>query len=603
MTAFRRLLSFIIPSWHWVLAAVALGALTVGAGIGLLATSAYLISAAALHPSIAELQVAIVGVRFFGISRGVFRYLERLTSHSTTFRLLGRVRVWFYRAVEPLAPAGLVGQRAGDLLARAIADIETLESFYVRALAPLLVALVVILGMSFFMRVFDPALATVLLAFLLLIGIGLALLTLGLGRVPGRTLIESRARLRADLVDGLQGLPDLLAYGGVAAHWQRVQSAEADLQRAQRKMAHIGGLQSALNSLLTNLGVWLVLLLGITLVGAGKVDGVYLAVIVLAALASFEAVQGLPQASQFLESNLQAARRLFEIADAAPAVVDPPVPLPLPRDIAISVRGLRFAYSYLTPSPSPSGRGERGDGAKRKIDLRGFAVQTLDGITFDLPTGKHLAIVGPSGAGKTTLVNLLLRFWDFSEGGIVLGGEDIRKFHQEDVRGCFSVVSQSTYLFNDTLASNLRLAKPDASDDELTHAIEQAQLSAFVASLPQGLDTFVGERGLQLSGGERQRLAIARALLKNASIFIFDEPTANLDTVTEQQLIETLHNVMKGRSVLWITHRLVGLEAMDEILVLDRGCIHQRGRHAELVKAEGLYRQMWEIQNRALLEV
>jgi len=170
------------------------------------------------------------------------------------------------------------------------------------------------------------------------------------------------------------------------------------------------------------------------------------------------------------------------------------------------------------------------------------------------------------------------------------------------VRGRFSVVSQNTYLFNDTLSANLSLAKPDAADEELACALAQAQLSAFVASLPQGLATFVGERGLQLSGGERQRLAIARALLKNAPIFIFDEPTANLDTVTERQVVETLRAVMKGRTVLWITHRLVGLEAMDEILVLDQGRILQRGGHAELVGVEGLYRQMWEIQNHALLE-
>jgi ABC-type transport system involved in cytochrome bd biosynthesis fused ATPase/permease subunit len=622
MRTLARLLKFVLPFWRWVLAAVALGALTVGAGIGLLATSAYLISSAALHPSIAELQVAIVGVRFFGISRGVFRYLERLTSHSTTFRLLGRVRVWFYRAVEPLAPARLIGQRTGDLLSRAIADIETLENFYVRVLAPPLVAVVVIVGMSFFMRAFDPRLATVLLAFLLLIGIGLTCLTLGLGRAPGRTLVESSARLRADLVDGIQGLPDLLAYGGVEAHLQRVQAAEADLYRAQRKMAHISGLQSALNNLLTNLGVWLVLVLGIMLVSAGKINSVYLAVITLAAMASFEAVQGLPQASQFLESNLQAARRLFEIADAAPAVTDPRVPLAAPQNTTLSVRGLRFAYPALTPNLSPAGvedgqvlkshheeaiPKERGrEGAKEKIDLRalrGFAVQTLNGVSFDLPTGKHLAILGPSGAGKSTLVNLLLRFWDFSEGEIILGGEDIRQYRQEDVRGCFSVVSQSTYLFNASLRENLLLARPSASEEEIIRAVEQAQLSAFVASLPKGLATFVGERGLGLSGGERQRLAIARALLKDAPIFIFDEPTANLDTVTERQIIGTLQKTMKGRTVLWITHRLIGLEAMDEILVMDAGRVLQRGTHAALVKAEGLYRQMWEIQNRALLEV
>ncbi len=600
MTAFRRLLAFVIPFWHWVLAATALGALTVGAGIGLLATSAYLISAAALHPSIAELQVAIVGVRFFGIARGVFRYLERLTSHSTTFRLLGRVRIWFYRAIEPLAPARLIGRRSGDLLARAIADIETLENFYVRVLAPPLVAVVVIVGMSFFMRAFDPRLATVLLAFLLLIGLGLTFLTLGLGRAPGRTLVESRARLRADLVDGIQGLPDLLAYAGVEAHLRRLQAAEADLHRAQRKMARISGLQSALNSLLTNLGVWLVLVLAIMLVSAGKIDGVFLAVIALAAMASFEAVQGLPQASQSLESNLQAARRLFEIADAAPAVTDPSTPLTSPQNIAISVRGLCFSYPALTPHPSPREAPPKGAGRGAGVRAAVEAPPALENITFDLPVGKHLAILGPSGAGKSTLVNLLLRFWDYDEGEIILGSQDIRQYGQETVRRCFSVVSQNTYLFNASLRKNLLLARPSASDEEIARAVEQAQLRAFVASLPQGLATFVGECGLQLSGGERQRLAIARALLKDAPIFIFDEPTANLDTVTERQIIETLHGLMKGHTVLWITHRMVGMERMDEVLVMDQGRILQRGVHTDLVKSEGLYRQMWKIQNQAI---
>ncbi|MBM3152129.1 MAG: thiol reductant ABC exporter subunit CydC [Chloroflexi bacterium] len=575
MNRIRRLLAFIVPSWRWSLLAVALGALTIGASISLLATSALLISTAALHPSIAELQVAIVGVRFFGISRGVLRYAERLVSHNTTFRLLGDIRVWFYRAIEPLAPARFASHRSGDLLARIITDIETLENFYVRVLAPPLVALVALLGTSVFMGGFAPRLALVLLAFLLLAGLGLTALTLGLGRGPGRALVESRARLRADLVDGIQGLPDLLVYGQAEGHFQRLRQAESRLHRAQRRMARLTGLQSGLNTLLAGLGAWCVLRLAIPLVSGGEMQGVHLAVVALAAMASFEAVQNLPQAAQYLEGNLQAAGRLFEVADAAPEVIDPPSPASLPLQAAISVRDLHFTYP-------------------------GAEQPTLDGISFELPPGKQMALVGPSGAGKSTLASLLLRFWDAPQGAIHLAGRDIRDYAQEDVRRRFGVVSQQAYLFHASLRENLLLANPSAAQDGIEAACKQAQLHDFIGSLPQGYETYAGERGVQLSGGERQRLAIARALLTDAGAFIFDEPTANLDTVTERQVIAALGQATRGRSLLWITHRLVGLEGMDEILVLDSGRIVQRGTHAGLATQDGLYRKMWELQNRVL---
>jgi ATP-binding cassette subfamily C protein CydC len=574
MKTLRRLLAFALPFWRWLILSVGLGALTIFSSIGLLATSAYLISAAALHPSIAELQVAIVGVRFFGLSRGVFRYLERLSSHETTFRLLGRVRVWLYRVLEPLAPARLSGKRSGDLLTGFLADIEVLENFYVRVLAPPLVAVLVLTGTGLFMAGFDVRLSALLLSILLLTGLGLSGLSLLLGRVPGRRLVEQRAGLGADLVDGLQGLPDLLVYGGLTAHFERLQASESGLQQVQGRMAGLSAIQNGLNQFLSGLGTWLVLVLGIALVTSGQLEGVYLAVVVLAALASFEAVQGLPLAAQYLESNLQAARRLFNMADTPPAVLDRPAARTVPGPGGLQVRGLSFSYPGGSTVP-----------------------ETLADIGFDLPAGKHLAIVGPSGSGKSSLLQLLLRFWEFDDGQITLAGSDIREFGQENVRGCFSALPQTIYLFNTRMRENLLIANPGASRDLVEQALQAACLSEFVACLPEGLETQVGERGLQLSGGERQRLGLARLLLKPAPIYLLDEPTAQLDTHNESQVIRNLQAALQGSSLIWVTQRLNGLEWMDEILVLQAGRIVQHGRQAELMKTDGLYRQMWEAQN------
>jgi ABC-type multidrug transport system fused ATPase/permease subunit len=216
--------------------------------------------------------------------------------------------------------------------------------------------------------------------------------------------------------------------------------------------------------------------------------------------------------------------------------------------------------------------------------------------------GKHLAVVGPSGAGKSTLANLLLRFWEYQEGQIHLGGWDLRSYSSEDVRRFIAVVSQSTYLFNTTVRENLLLARPNASHEEVVQAAQRAQIHEVIEALPQGYETWIGEQGLRLSGGERQRLAIARALLKEAPLLLLDEPTANLDALTERSLMETIFALMQGRSMILITHRLVGLEVMDEILVLSQGRILERGTHAELLEIGGLYRRMWDLQHQTLAE-
>ncbi len=574
MKSFWRLIKLTFPLKWWIGLAALLGFATIGSSIGLMAAAAYIISAAALHPPIAALQVAIVGVRFFGLSRGVFRYLERLVSHQVTFRLLARLRVWFYQAVEPLAPARLMQYRSGDLLSRVVADVDSLQHFYIRVIAPPVVAVLVIGLIGWLLAAFAFQLAVTNLIFLLLVGLGLPWLSHYLSRGVGHTLTTGRAELNVALVDTLQGEADLLIAGQAAAQQERIDRLSHTLAEAQERAAWVNGLQTALAGLLVNWSSLAMLLIAVPLVNQGQLDGVYLAVLVLTAIASFEAVAPLPEAWPQLAHSLAAAKRLFELVDAAPVVPEPPPATvsPTPRDFGLVVERLSFRYSQIDPP-------------------------ALHNLSFSIPAGHKAAIVGPSGAGKSTLVNLLVRFWDYPSGEIRLGGYDLRQYRPDQLRQLISVVTQQTHLFNDTIRGNLLLARPQASEIDLIRAAQQAQLHDFIQTLPQGYDTWIGEQGLRLSGGQRQRLAIARALLKAAPVLILDEPTANLDPLTERELMQTIHSVLDGPTTLLITHRLTGLEPLDQILVLQAGRIVEQGRHDELLQAGGLYWRMWSRQH------
>jgi ATP-binding cassette subfamily C protein CydC len=579
----RRLLRLIAPLAGWVALSVLLGFATISSGIGLLGASAYIISTAVLRPSIAELQVAIVGVRFFGIARGVFRYLERYISHQTTFRLLARLRTWFYQALEPLAPARLLSYRTGDLLNRILGDIDSLENFYVRALAPPLTALLVAALTGLYLGGFDPRLAIITLFFMGLAGLGTPLLTRRMGRIPGRRLVEYRAGLSAALVDFNQGLTDLLINNRAAEYLDDIKDLSRAFSGARRRLADIDGFGAALVSLLANGALWIVLVLAIPLVVSGQIEGVYLAVLLLVVISSFEAIFPLPLAAQHLDENIRAAERLLELVDARPQVIDPSHPQPLPDGGVLEVESLSFSYSH--------------DHHPDKADLP----WVLQNISFRLPPGKRMAIVGPSGAGKSTIVHLLARFWEYEHGQITVDGVDLRAFHQADWRSRMAVVSQNTTLFSASLIDNLRLARPSADRNDIVAAAKNARLHDFIQTLPDGYNTWIGEHGAQLSAGQRQRLAIARALLQDAPLLILDEPTANLDALTERAIWDSFDRLLVGRSALVISHRLIGMEKMDEILVLDGGVVVERGRHKELVQSEGLYRRMWDLQKQLVV--
>lgn len=537
-----RVLKLAIPFWRGIILAVILGALTILSSISLMALSAWLISVASLRPSIAELSVAVVGVRFFGISRAVFRYLERVVSHDTTFRLLAELRVSFYRLIEPLAPARLTSQRSGDLLTRAVTDIESLQQLLLRGVAPPFVGLNIIMVFSLFLGAFDPLIALIGLLFMLGAGIGLPLLSAWSSEISSAQRVQARAGLNAALVDAVQGMAEIVVYGQQHAQIDEIARLSEKAAQAERQSSRIDALQTALLVLLTHGSAVLVLAVAIP-----RIDAIYLATLMLATTAVFEAFMPLAQAALQLGATRSASQRLFELADLPPAVNEREgLQLPVPKQPTLSLHRITFRYA---PDHPP----------------------VLEDVSLVLAPGQRIAILGASGAGKSTLVNLLLRFWEYQGGSIRLGDYELRDYAQTDVRAIFGVMTQRPHLFNTTIRDNIHLARPSAGPAEVEQAARAAQIHDFIQSLPDGYDTIVGEDGLRLSGGERQRIALARVLLKDAPILILDEVTANLDLLTEHAVLDTVLQAAVGKSLLMFTHRRVLLEQMDKVFI-----IHQR---------------------------
>ncbi|RST08430.1 thiol reductant ABC exporter subunit CydD [Streptomyces sp. WAC07149] len=552
-----------------------LGVLAVGSSVGLMAVSGWLISRASEQPPVLYLMVAVTATRAFGIGRAVFRYAERLVSHDAVLRMLADLRVAVYRRLERIAPAGLREQRRGDLLSRLVADADALQDYWLRWLLPVGTAVLVGTGSVAFTAWMLPGAGVALAVGLLAAGVGVPLLSGACARRAERRLAPARGELATRVADLLTGTAELTVAGALAGRKERARESDGVLTRIASRGAAANGLGGGLSALVCGLTVVCAAFAGAEAVADGRLSGVAMAVVVLTPLAAFEAVSGLPLAVQYRQRVRRSAERVYEVIDAPVPVAEPAEPRALPA----SPFPLR-----LTGLAARHGEQER---------------DAVHGLDLTLEAGRRIAVVGPSGSGKTTLAQVLLRFLDPREGAYTLGGTDVRALDGDDVRRIVGLCAQDAHLFDSSVRENLRLARTGASEEELREALAAARLLEWADGLPDGLDTLVGEHGERISGGQRQRLALARALLADFPVLVLDEPAEHLDLATADALTADLLAATEGRTTVLITHRLAGLAAVDEVLVLDGGAVVQRGAYAELAEVEGPLRSLLEREREA----
>ncbi|MFB6548890.1 thiol reductant ABC exporter subunit CydD [Streptomyces sp. NPDC056405] len=550
--------------------ALLLGSLALGSAVGLMATSGYLISRASEQPPVLYLMMAVTATRAFGIGRAVFRYAERLVSHDAVLRMLADTRVAVYRRLERLSPSGLRHSRRGDLLSRLVADVDALQDYWLRWLLPAASAVVVSAASVGFTAWLLPEAGLVLAVGLLAAGVGVPLVTGAVARRAERRLAPARGVLATRVTDLLTGTAELTVAGALPARAAEARRADGTLTRIASRAATATALGDGLTALISGLTIAGAALVGIQAVADGRLAGVAMAVVVLTPLAAFEAVLGLPLAVQYRQRVHRSAERVYEVLDAPEPVREPETP------------------RQASASPFP-------------VVLKGLAARhagqdrdALAGLDLTLAEGRRIAVVGPSGSGKTTLAQVLLRFLDADAGSYTLAGVDTYALAGDDVRRLVGLCAQDAHLFDSSVRENLLLARKDATEDELRDALARARLLEWADSLPDGLDTLVGEHGARLSGGQRQRLALARALLADFPVLVLDEPAEHLDLPTADALTGDLLAATEGRTTLLITHRLAGLAAVDEVIVLGEGRVAQRGTYAELVAVPGPLRAMAE---------
>lgn len=557
MNSLKKLFSILKSAQKLFLASQIFSFLTLLFNILLLATSAWLISTAALHPGLSALTLAIVGVRFYGIARACMRYAERYFSHNMAFNGLYDLRLWLYEKIEPLAPNILHKYGSGDLLNRLMADIETLQFFFLRVVIPPLSAVVITIIFAWYLGSFSLVLTFILFMAGILAGIALPLLALNRKDQASKKVLSERAEVKNTLVETANGLMDIVVYNKKDLVEKRIWQKFEVEDQARSFLGHSNNVSKTSFVALVQVTIVVIMIAMIKFGMPLDSNGVYLAVVVIGTQAFFECMLPMNDVYYYCRESINAMQRIIDL-DKGTLQEGQKLLTTLNEQELIKFNNMSFSY---------------GD---KKI---------FDNFNFTIKCGEKIAIVGASGAGKSTLFNILERFNEY-EGSIIFNGIELNEIDQENLRSHIGMIEQNPYIFNATLAENILLANPHEGEDNLNDVIKSAQLEKLAED--NGLNNLIGTMH-KLSGGERQRVAIARLLLANKPIWLLDEPLESLDLETKDKIMDVFWDKMKDKTVLYITHQLRGLEKMDRVLFLHMGKIIEQGSYDELMAEKGLF--------------
>ncbi|MCC4785250.1 MULTISPECIES: heme ABC transporter ATP-binding protein/permease CydC [Vibrio] len=556
---------------HWF--GLSLGMLlafaTLSASIGLLTLSGWFISASA----VAGLTIAREtfnymlpggGVRGLAMSRTAGRWGERVVSHNATFKLLTDLRIFFFKKLAPLIPGRISNLRDADLLNRLVADVDAMDHVYLRLVSPVTVGVFGIFFLTLFLMWFDSSLGLILGSILLIMLLVWPILFYKLGKRNGGELTQNKADLRVTTLDWIEGYSELTLFGAEERYRNAILETQRKLMANQFVNANLTGMASAALMLFNGLTLVLMLWLAADGVGGNAPDP-FIALMAFATMASFELLMPIAGAFQHLGQTLSSARRLNEVILSEPEVQFAEEKLDINKPLDITFSNVTFNYPD----------------SERSV---------LNAVDLTIPATNKVAIVGQTGSGKSTLIQLLTRYWDPKKGYISIAGIELTQWNESQLRESISVVSQRVDILNGTLRDNLLIARPEATDDHLANILKDVGLEKLLEN--NALDSWLGDGGRQLSGGEKRRIGIARAILHDAPILLLDEPTEGLDKQTEQSIMALFEKHFEGKTVIFITHRLIGLESMDSIVLIEQGEIVENGSHEQLLNEEGRYFQL-----------